>query len=339
MSGNVLDNIAKQLQSYYRETPVIVLGSGASAAFNIPGMKSLAKHLIDTVDATDLSDGEQVQWGQFVNDLNNGVDLESCLQKNTLSEVLTDRVIHGTWMLLNPEDLNVFNRSILTHNFYPLSRLLHHMFDSTHTKLDVITTNYDRIAEYACEEISVHHYTGFTHGYRRVEAAPDELRAVRTVNIWKVHGSLDWFKGGGINIALSNVERIPARLTPLIVTPGVDKYVKTTREPFRTIIANADKALTSAKSYLCVGYGFNDIHIQEKLVNKCVRDGGSIIVISRSLSESAKRFLFDMGTKEYVALCRGSSDSKTKIYSSELDKDIEVDGDYWSLLGFMQLIM
>lgn len=340
MSGSVLDNVAKQVQGYYRETPVIVLGSGASASFGISGMGALAKHLIATINATDLSNGEQEQWGRFVSDLGEGVDLETCLQNNRLSEELTRRVILGTWSLLNPEDLGVFYKSVLTQGFYPLSHLFHHMFDSTKTKLDVITTNYDRLAEYACEQTSAHHYTGFTHGYRRVEADPDALRATRTVNIWKVHGSLDWFKDAdGMSLALSNVERIPDGLTPMIVTPGIDKYEKTTREPFRTIIAKADTALARAKSYLCIGYGFNDIHIQEKLVNKCVRDGGSIIVISRSLSESAKQFLFEKGVSSYVALCKGTSLDKTKIYSSEFAGEVEVDGDYWSLAGFLNLIV
>ena len=214
------------------------------------------------------------------------------------------------------------------------------MFDSTQSRLDVITTNYDRLAEYACEQESLHHYTGFTHGYRRVEVGPNALHAKRTVNIWKVHGSLDWFKGNnGLNVALANVERIPAELIPLIVTPGNDKYEKTNREPFRTIISSADLALTHAKSYLCVGYGFNDIHIQEKLVNKCVREGAGIIVISRSLSDSAQKFLFSQGVTSYIAICKGGGADKSIVYSSEYKSPIELDGDYWSLPGFLQLIM
>jgi len=335
-----MDEIAKLVQSYYKEIPVIVLGCGASAAFGISGMKSLAMHLVASIDSTDRPDDEQQQWSSFTTDLSNGVDLETSLQNNRLSEELTRRVIISTWDLINPEDLGVFYESLLKSDHYPLGKLLGHMFDSTQSKLDVITTNYDRLVEYACEQEALHHYTGFTHGYRRVEVGPDALHAKRTVNIWKVHGSLDWFKGdNGLNVALTNVERIPEKLTPLIVTPGNDKYEKTNREPFRTIIASADMALTYAKSYLCVGYGFNDIHIQEKLVNKCVREGAGIIVISRSLSDSAQEFLFNQGVTSYVALCKGAADDKTMVYSSQHKSPVELDGDYWSLPGFLQLIM
>ncbi|MBE9527541.1 MAG: SIR2 family protein [Proteobacteria bacterium] len=335
-----MDEIAKQVQSYYKEMPVIVLGCGASAAFGISGMKSLAMHLVASIDSTDRPDAEQEQWSSFTTDLSNGVDLETSLQNNRLSEELTRRVIISTWDLINPEDLGVFYESLLKPDYYALGKLLGHMFDSTQSKLDVITTNYDRLVEYACEQEALHHYTGFTHGYRRVEIGTDALDAKRTVNIWKVHGSLDWFKGdNGLNVALTNVEKFPENLTPLIVTPGNDKYEKTNREPFRTIIASADMALTHAKSYLCVGYGFNDIHIQEKLVNKCVREGAGIIVISRSLSDSAQEFLFNRGVTSYVALYKGSADNKTMVYSSEHKSPVELDGDYWSLPGFLQLIM
>jgi hypothetical protein len=340
MTSSDLDQIAKQVQSYYREMPVIVLGCGSSAAFGISGMNALANHIVANVDASDRPDDEQRVWAKFSEDLRKGVDLETSLQNNRLSEALSQRVILRTWELINPEDLSVFYDSLLRNDYFALGKLLGHMFDSTQSKLDVITTNYDRLAEYACEQEALHHYSGFTHGYKRVEVGPNALHAKRTVNIWKVHGSLDWFKSSnGFNVALSNVKEIPDETTPLIVTPGNEKYEKTNREPFRTIIANADTALTNAKSYLCIGYGFNDIHIQEKLVNKCVREGIGIIVITRSLTESAQNFLFKRGVASYIAICRGVDDGQSIVYSSESKNPIELAGDYWSLQGFLQLIM
>ena len=42
MSEEVLEKISKQAQDYYKKLPVIILGSGASAAFNMSGMWKLA---------------------------------------------------------------------------------------------------------------------------------------------------------------------------------------------------------------------------------------------------------------------------------------------------------
>ena len=68
------------------------------------------------------------------------------------------------------------------------------MFKSSLKILNIVTTNYDRLAEYACDQGRIHHYTGFTHGFFRQLAAPTEITSARRANIWKVHGSLDWFQ-------------------------------------------------------------------------------------------------------------------------------------------------
>ena len=111
-----------------------------------------------------------------------------------ISEELTQRVILKTWELLNPEDLKCFHAGLDDNSFYPLGVLIRAMFRSTLKTIDVITTNYDRLAEYACEQEGYHHYTGFSHGYLKRIVSPDYLSCERVVNIWKVHGSLGWFK-------------------------------------------------------------------------------------------------------------------------------------------------
>ena len=40
----------KQVQDYYSRAPVIILGSGASAAHGMSGMGALASHLIANTD-------------------------------------------------------------------------------------------------------------------------------------------------------------------------------------------------------------------------------------------------------------------------------------------------
>ncbi len=57
------------------------------------------------------------------------------------------------------------------------------------------------------------------------------------VNIWKVHGSLDWFKTKEENdIQLPLRHTIPTDLKPSIVTPGLSKYFETQLEPFQNNI-------------------------------------------------------------------------------------------------------
>lgn len=339
MSEEVLNKISKQAQDYYKNTPVIILGSGASAAFGMSGMWKLAQHLMANVDVVDLHDNEQTSWQNFCEKLQANIDLETALHDTPLSPELTGRVVSETWNLLAPEDFKVFEKSLNNPSLFPLGKLLKHMFRSTAKELNIITPNYDRLAEYACEQENIHHYSGFSHGYRGYSAKKDYLSCSRQVNIWKVHGSLGWFTNyNGVITSLSNINEIPNDLTPLIVTPGIEKYRSTHKEPYKTIIHESDDVMDGATAYLCVGFGFNDEHIQTKLVNRCANNGASVIIITYELTEATKEFIATESTDKYLAI-EFAQDNKSKIYSSVLDAPVEVEGDFWSLKGFMNLIM
>lgn len=330
----------KQAQDYYGNAPVIILGSGASAAHGMSGMGALSKHLIAHTDTSTISPPELEKWKEFCALLENGTDLETALQKVDVSQSLTLEIIKTTWGLINSEDILIFQRFLQDNSFFPLSRLLEHMFKSSQKFINIVTTNYDRLAEYSCDQKGLHHHSGFKHGYLRHQATPTEINVERKVNIWKVHGSIDWFQSPlNDTVAIPNTQSIPNNYTPLIVTPGTQKYQKTHLEPFRSIINYADQAISEAKSYLCIGYGFNDEHIQPKLMTKCQRHNTPITLITRSLSDSAKSLILSGAVKNYLAIERGKSDDQSIVYSS-LNKNVcEVEKNIWSLEGYLSLIM
>lgn len=333
-------NYQKQAQDFYGNAPVIILGSGASAAYGMSGMWALAKHLVTNTDLSGLSPAEIEAWEKFRLLLDRKVDLEAALHQITASEELTSRIVKSTWTLINAEDSQVFQKSLKNNGMFPLSSLLEHMFKSSHKTINIVTTNYDRLAEYACDQGHIHHYTGYTHGFYRQLASPTEITAVRRANIWKVHGSLDWFQSPmGDTVAISIIQGIPDGYQPQIVTPGTQKYQKTHFEPFRSIINNADHALNEAGSYLCVGYGFNDEHIQPKLMEKCLRQRTPITIITYALSESAKKLILDGKAQNYLAIERGETDDQSVVYSSLDGAPLMVDKNIWSLEGYLSLIM
>lgn len=329
----VLDKIATQAQKYIENIPVIVLGSGASVSYGLPTMWTLSEYLKDHIKI----DGSE-QWDKFVDLLNSGTDLETALQNVSLDDEITKEIIIKTWELINPKDVDVFFSSLSNIDYFPLSQLINKFFTSTLKELNIITTNYDRLAEYACEKSKLYHYTGFSTGFYRTKDLKDVIKVDRKVNIWKVHGSLDWFRNDdNLLIGLSNIQTIPNGLLPEIVTPGIEKYKKTHNEPYRTIIQEADNALENNNSYLCIGYGFNDEHIQEKLVNKCIQNNSKLLIITRTLTEATKTFITEQGCKNYLAFER-SGETNTKVYSSEFGEVIIPNEDYWSLDGFLKLI-
>lgn len=333
-------NYQKQAQEFYGKAPVIILGSGASAAHGMSGMRALADHLVKNTDISGLSLPEVKVWEEFCQLLKDDVDLEAALHQVTASAELTSRIVKATWILINSEDNKIFQNSLQGNMMFPLGRLLEHMFKSSLKIINIVTTNYDRLVEYACDQSRIHHYTGFTHGFYRQLATPIEINSARRANIWKVHGSLDWFQSPlEDTVALSNIQGIPDGYQPQIVTPGTQKYQKTHLEPFRSIINNADKALNEAGSYLCVGYGFNDEHIQPKLMVKCLRQSTPITIITYALSEAAKNLIRDGKARNYLAIERGETDDQSIVYSSLEKTPLKVEKNIWSLEGYLSLII
>lgn len=67
-------------QAVLSVAPVIILGSGASAAHQVPGMGALAAHLTALAPPAGWDAAEQAEWASLVAQLHGGQDLESALQ-------------------------------------------------------------------------------------------------------------------------------------------------------------------------------------------------------------------------------------------------------------------
>ena len=123
-----------------------------------------------------------------------------------------------------------------------------------------------------------------------------------------------------------------------MITPGIDKYRLAHLQPFRTIFTCSDAALERARAYLCVGYGFNDQHLQEKMVERCETNSIPIVVITKTLSEPAKQFLGGGRCRKYLAFeeCAGGS----RAYSNVYPTGIELPGpSVWALPSFLDFTL
>ena len=329
-------------QRCLKSPPVIVLGSGASIPFGLPSMSDLARRLVESSPEGMLGQSEGRIWKDFTTALEAGNDLESALDSVTMNEDLSNHVVEHTWTHVGRADAKAFGRVIRNQELLPLSRLYRHLFDSTHRTLSLVTTNYDRLAEYATELAGFLHYTGFTHGYIRRRQPSSQISfskqggPTRTVNIWKVHGCLDWFRDdGGEIVAFTATRSIPEGFRPAIVTPGLGKYTKTHQEPFRSVITGADDALMNAGAYLCIGFGFNDEHVQPKLMERWKSRKALLVILTKELSDSAKSMLINADGREFLAL--EESSNGTRMWSHQIpDNTILPDAKLWRLSDFME---
>ncbi|MBO2989255.1 SIR2 family protein [Leucobacter tardus] len=182
------------------------------------------------------------------------------------------------------------------------SRLFQHMLHSAE-RVDVITTNYDRLLEVQAARVGIgvdSMFYGHTVGkFDPVRSRQAMLRAenqtgrgrfasmkvIPHVRLSKPHGSLDWFT--------FNNEHFRSDLTipgsRRIVAPGGNKYRLGYEVPFDQQREQANRAIDSASALLFVGYGFNDDHLQTHIANRIQQVPS--VVLSRTITPNARRYL------------------------------------------------
>ena len=359
------------VESCLARNPVIVLGSGASVRHGLPTMDQLKDAIVTAVDPLPRSSAaEEVAWDAFKAILaskdpatGQAVDLESALQRAPLHDhpALHDAVIQATWTRVAGDDQKAFVRFLadfLAGREPPLARLFRFLLDSQHRRVTVVTPNYDRLAEYAADIAGFCHRTGFGSGHirtwrdmeRAVRFYRSDLKSEeRTVDIWKVHGSIDWFRLGDpgrerilclpLGVGEVGPPARPALGRPVIVPPGRGKYEETHREPYRSGMREADGCLSEAQAFLCVGYGFNDSHLQERLVTRCRDRRVPVVLITRDVTPTARALLIE-GPANSVVLARGAIAGTTRVHTPQCRSGLDVEGsDLWDFHHFLDFAL
>lgn len=326
------DMVFKMVQAYTTDTPVVLAGTGLSIPAGIPGMNKLSKHLQSNLKE---KYAENINWCKISDKLDEGIDLESALTGvDVKGELLTD-IVKLTWELVTEYDLKFFHENVLSRVKQPLCELIIRLMSTCYNNVNIITTNYDRYIEYCCDICGVEIDNRFDGLYLKT-LNTDELKKKNVVNLLKVHGSLDTFHSIETkeNICVPLQYIIPRGFVPEIVTPGSDKYeTLLTTDTYRNILSKSDELINNAKCYLCIGYGFNDSQIQQNILRN-ITFGKPIVVVTKELSVEALSLISNKAQK-YVVLIESSSNKTRVIINKE---DFEIDGEYWKLENFLEII-
>jgi hypothetical protein len=123
--------------------------------------------------------------------------------------------------------------------------------------------------------------------------------------------------------------------TPMIVTPGNEKYKETHHDPFRTVMARADQALRASMSYLCIGYGFNDEHIQPIIIDENRNRNRAIVIVTKEVTPKMHElFLTDNACN--CLIVSENTTGGTIVHYSKTETEIFAEN-YWQLDSFYKL--
>lgn len=341
MAADILEVILKAAQQCVQQHPVLVLGSGASASYGLRGMPALAQHLVTNVSVANAE--EEEIWDSVKADLLSDKGLEETLLRYSTPAPLVRQVVQKTWEAIAEDDLLLMYKASRRNVEFSLSRMLNGMFRSTHKVISIVTTNYDRVAEYACDLAGYSHLTGFTQGIIRTRRLDEHTSYIRNqeqrrVQIWKVHGSLDWFMDDNdVPVCLPLSTKVPDGFSPLIVTPGMSKFERTHEEPFRSAIQGADAAINRANGIVCIGYGFRDTHVQPKIIERCRNGNVPLVVLAKELTRETHDFLKRAGGSSWLAL--EECGDGTRCFSPNHPDGIVIEHrDIWSFQGFNESV-
>lgn len=326
-----IEKCAALIQNYLQNNPLVVLGSGATIKYGLPSMYSLSQELC----AQSYSD---TTYLDLCSKLTAGMDLESAMNTTSLSDDAALFLRQTVWGFINNKDL-AYLCNIDTNN--AISQLLRKLLQPSGNRCTIVTTNYDRIVEYSTDIVKAIPITGFEGSLIREFEPPSPYlhnRRIqarnRFVEIWKVHGSLDWF------LTSSNVIRsyplskeILSGYSPLIVPPGNTKMTTTHHEPYRTIIQQADNSILRASCYLCIGYGFNDEHIQQKVIDE-IHKGKPIVVLAKQMTDKCKELITSGSVAKFLVIEEGDNDTSVITTPTESGS---IPGSIWDLDEFLKV--
>jgi hypothetical protein len=326
------EEIFKKVQKYVENVPLILIGTGGTIPYGLPGMHELSNHLFNQLNEKYKTNSE---WIIFTERLTVGIDLESALTDLSLNDDILCNITKATWQLVTDYDLQLLNKLVQSKTKLPLAKLINKFYQPHPQCVNIITTNYDRVIEYACDQYNIRTDTKFHGNYIKYFSA-SMLGTKNVVNILKVHGSLDLFKDkDNLVYSIPIQKEVPIGFIPEIIAPGSSKYRSVLKGTCRQVLHHADSLINDAKGYLCIGYGFNDEQIQANIISG-IKTGKPIVVVTKKISDMAAKLLLDSSTK-----CIIIQESKDIPNSTEFvgnNESITVSGTYWTIDGFMEII-
>lgn len=307
MSIDPEEEIARAIQNIFRATPLLLVGSGFSCGYGLPSMGELGQHLSDNVAKRLSSSEAKTLWVAALPAIKNNLEegLNTIASGDAGRQQVVDAIREETARIIiaGTRDAEARILSSADPQFAAPARLLKRLFTGAPQNaesISVITTNYDTLIELFSDLAELPIDTGFA-GLRRRRARPPPMfqtqyrrslaagkrattydhRPCVNLRLMKPHGSITWQSTDGIPMEvfddMSNTPRA-------IVVPGPSKYEDAlVNSLFDSMRSEMNAAVARASALLCIGFGFNDEHLQGVIRNR-LENGMPALILTRDFT-------------------------------------------------------
>lgn len=294
-SSDLFDEIVediKQRNLSRNNMPKLIVGTGLSIMYGVPGMNSLAGYLDNEFKKSKDTDLQKM-WGKH------SLDIKSKGLEGGLANIANDeaalvdaiKILTATYILKSEQTLH---EEILKKDtgFSKLLTYLSRTVSVNNGVIDIMTPNYDRIIEIVCDKLGIGVITGFQGSvYGKFNGnllkQPAELYKCENhswVRLFKPHGSINWINEDTNEYMTNNYEMLKKKVAYIeIVTPGSSKYREgMTNNTFRRMREQFNDLLNSRDNYslLFYGYGFNDDHFDTALFDSFEKN---VLILAREV--------------------------------------------------------
>ncbi len=322
--------------------PKLIVGTGLSASYGIPGMWKLSEELKSKLGVHKDDEIKQA-WIRREKDINdNGLEeglktLSSDEQKliDEIRKVTADYILREEW----PRLLDIYQKSS---GFEKLLTYLKATVSVNHGLIDIMTPNYDRVIETLCDKCGIQVITGFSGEiFQRFEPLrlkkPSDYYEGHNccIRLFKPHGSINWISNGNGEILINDFDYLSKHSEDIeIIAPGSSKYeagmtnntFRIMREDFNELISEMNKPY----SLLIYGYGFNDTHFNTVLFQNTKKN---VLILSKDIKEE----VLEKAKNNHMVTALFHKDSTDfMIYKGE---QIEIDKSLWNMDVFADVFL
>ena len=338
-----LHELKQRLQGFFTDGLVTIVGSGLSCAEGLPGMSQLALDLKGQISGT-YPPEVMAQWQEILAKLDKGNDLETAISVSHLDSTLEADIIDVVAKSLRDAEERVVRECIRECRKLKISHILPFLSPKQPKKIQIITTNYDRLIEIAGEIAGFWVDTGFcgrisgvfNPSTSKVQGAigigtsvkrTPKLLYPNCISLFKPHGSLDWYSASDSSPICTT---ICASNKPLIITPGQHKYRLGYEQPFDEHRNQGNTAIDNGSSFLFIGYGFNDDHLQTHLETR-IKFGIPGLILTRTLTDNARKIV--NLSNNIIALSKNTSKNETLVTMKDAQWNVP-DSSWWDVEHF-----